>query len=117
MSRQTLILTLEGITAGDYVTWVRDPEPPPSGETFVDHAARNPLGHTVEAVLEGGLAAAPEGGGADRGLPLTPEVHPGAGTRAGRARPDQRETVHGCVEASGHVRQCWDGGASRAGSA
>jgi hypothetical protein len=25
---QSLIMTLDGITAGDYLAWVRDPEPP-----------------------------------------------------------------------------------------
>ena len=28
MALQTLTLKLDGITAGDYLTWCRDPEPP-----------------------------------------------------------------------------------------
>jgi hypothetical protein len=53
MALQTLTLQLEGITAGDYLTWCRDPEPP-----ALDFALRSisieaePLGNTVTAILD-----------------------------------------------------------------
>lgn len=76
MLRQTLILTLEGITAGDYVTWVSDPEPPALGRDLRSITLRgNPLGHTVEAVLDWeGSPPAPRAAALIAGLPLTPEV-------------------------------------------
>lgn len=76
MPRQTLILTLEGITAGDYVTLVRDPEPPALGRDLRAITLRgNPLGDTVEAVLDWeGSPPAPTAAALIAGLPLTPEV-------------------------------------------
>lgn len=52
MPIQLLTLTLDGITAGDYLTWVRDPEPQAigSGLCAIDVRA-DPLGDTIEAVL------------------------------------------------------------------
>jgi hypothetical protein len=53
MSLQTLTLTLDGITAGDYLTWCRDPDPP-----ALDLALRSistdvdPLGDTITAILD-----------------------------------------------------------------
>jgi|GEM_PF-5170759 len=53
MALQTLILKLGGITAGDYLTWCRDPEPP-----ALQFALRSvsieaePLGDTITAVLD-----------------------------------------------------------------
>jgi hypothetical protein len=76
MAQQTLILTLEGITAGDYVAWVSDPEPPALGRGLRSITLRwEPLGDTIEAALDwegsppAATAAAPIAG-----LPLTPEV-------------------------------------------
>lgn len=76
MPRQTLILTLEGITAGDYVTWVCDPEPPALGRDLRSITLRgNRLGDTVEAVLDWkGSPPAPRAAALMAGLPLTPEV-------------------------------------------
>jgi hypothetical protein len=76
MRSQRLTLTLDGITAGDYLQWVRDPEPPALG-----HALRSIdvggdlLGQTVEAVLSwtGPRLPAIEAARV-AGLPLTPEV-------------------------------------------
>jgi hypothetical protein len=76
MPRQTLILTLEGITAGDYVTWVCDPEPPALGRDLRSITLRaDPLGDTVEAVLDWQRSPpAPSAAAPIAGLPLTPEV-------------------------------------------
>jgi hypothetical protein len=73
---QRLTLKLDGITAGDYLAWVRDPEPPALGLDLCSVTVRgDPLGDTVEALLSwrvsppDGVAAGPAAG-----LPLTPEV-------------------------------------------
>ena len=53
MSVQVLSLKLDGITAGDYLTWCRDPDPP-----ALDHALASirvnadPLGDTITAILD-----------------------------------------------------------------
>ncbi len=76
MPLQYLTLKLDGITAGDYLAWVRDPEPPALGQSLDSISVRaEPLGDSVEAVLSwsrpppGVLMAAPAAG-----LPVTPEV-------------------------------------------
>lgn len=73
---QRLTLTLDGIAAGDYLTWVRDPEPPALDLGLGSVSVRaDPLGDTIEAVLSWDvlppdpLEAAPAAG-----LPLTREV-------------------------------------------
>ena len=54
MPLQILSLKLDGITAGDYLTWCRDPEPP-----ALDFALRSvsvdadPLGDTITAGSRG----------------------------------------------------------------
>jgi hypothetical protein len=76
MPLQRLTLTLEGITAGDYLAWVRDPEPPALGLGLCSITVRGePLGDTVEALLSWS-ASPPDGmaAGPVAGLPLTPEV-------------------------------------------
>ena len=53
MSLQILTLKLDGITACDYLTWCRDPDPP-----ALDSALRSirvdadPLGDTITAILD-----------------------------------------------------------------
>lgn len=53
MPLQILSLKLDGITAGDYLTWCRDPDPP-----ALDFALRSasvdadPLGDTITAILD-----------------------------------------------------------------
>jgi hypothetical protein len=76
MALQVLILTLDGITAGDYLAWVRDPEPPALGEDLCEVSVQgDPLGDTVEAVLTWrGAAPAPSVAASIAGLPLTREV-------------------------------------------
>jgi hypothetical protein len=59
MPLQILTLKLDGITAGDYLTWCRDPEPP-----ALDFALRSisidadPLGDTITAILDWNQARA-----------------------------------------------------------
>lgn len=76
MFLQVLVLTLDGITAGDYIAWVHDPEPPALGRSLRSITLRgDPLGGTVEAVLAWeGLPPAPTAAAPMAGLPLTPEV-------------------------------------------
>lgn len=73
---QRLTLTLDGITAGDYLAWARDPEAPGLARelTAIDLRA-DPLGDTVEARLSW-TSVPPAAHEAARvaGLPLTPEV-------------------------------------------
>ena len=60
MPLQILTLKLDGITAGDYLTWCRDPEPP-----ALDFALRSisidadPLGDTITANLDWNQPPAP----------------------------------------------------------
>jgi hypothetical protein len=76
MPFQTLTLELDGITAGDYLTWCRDPDPP-----ALDFALRSisidahPLGSTITATLDWNqpIPAAPAAATA-AGLPLSPGV-------------------------------------------
>jgi hypothetical protein len=76
MPPQILTLTLDGVTAGDYLTWVRDPEPAALGlvlRSIALHA--DPLGDTIEAVLHWNVAApAPREAASLAGLPLTEDV-------------------------------------------
>jgi hypothetical protein len=47
---QRLTLTLDGITAGDYLAWARDPEPPSLGRELAAIDVRaDPQAGTVEA--------------------------------------------------------------------
>ena len=76
MSLQILSLKLDGITAGDYLTWCRDPEPP-----ALDHALgsirvnADPLGDTITAILDWNQPAPPPAAAATAaGLPLSQGV-------------------------------------------
>src|SRR5947209_5540933 len=76
---QSLIIRLAGITAGDYLDWVRDPEPP-----ALDHGLRSvaisaePLGEIVhvELIWAGQPPTTPGAAAAATGFALTPEVVP-----------------------------------------
>jgi hypothetical protein len=76
MTLQVLTLTLDGITAGDYLAWVRDPEPPALGQDLCEVSVQgDPLGDTVEAVLAWSGAVPPPSIATEvAGLPQTPEV-------------------------------------------
>ena len=52
MSIETLTILLDGITAGDYLTWVRDPEPPALGHELRSIAVEaDPLGDRIDVEL------------------------------------------------------------------
>jgi hypothetical protein len=76
MTLQRLTLTLDGITAGDYMQWVRDPEPPALGLGLRSiEVSGDPLGDAVEAVLWWSVSPPPAiEAGPVAGLPVTPEV-------------------------------------------
>lgn len=76
MPRQIITIELAGLTAGDYVAHLRDPEPSALG-----HALRavtvcaEPLGDIVQALLVWeGPAPAPRAAAIAAGLPLVAEV-------------------------------------------
>jgi hypothetical protein len=73
---QVLTLTLDGITAGDYIAWVRDPEPSALGVDLRSIAVRGgPVGDIVEAAVAwDGSPPAPTAAAAIADLPLIPEV-------------------------------------------
>ncbi|HEX8120126.1 MAG TPA: hypothetical protein VF549_02565 [Solirubrobacteraceae bacterium] len=53
MPRQLLTIELDGLTAGDYLAYVRDPEPRALGFGLRSVTVRaEPLGDTVEAILD-----------------------------------------------------------------
>jgi len=69
---QILILKLDGITAVDYLTWCRDPDPP-----ALEYGLRSinvdadPLGETITAILDWNQPAPPPAAAAAAaGLPL-----------------------------------------------
>ena len=101
MKHQRLTLELEGITAGDYLTWLRDPDPPALGRELASVVVRcDPLGATVEALLSWS-GAPPDAAvaGARAGLPITGEVVSiGCETLSLAPPPDVR------VEATGGAR-------------
>ena len=73
MPVQILTLKLDGVTAGDYLTWCRDPEPP-----ALDYALRSisidadPLGDAITAILDWNEAPPPAAAAASAaGLPLS----------------------------------------------
>jgi hypothetical protein len=77
MTLQTLTLKLDGITAGDYLTWCRDPEP-----AALDFALRSisidaePLGDTITAILDWNHSPPPVAVAAGAaGLPLSTGVN------------------------------------------
>ena len=73
---QRLTFELDGITAGDYLAYVRNPEPPGLGTVLRSMAIHaEPLGDRIEIVL-GWDGPAPEPAQAEilAGLPMIPEV-------------------------------------------
>ena len=121
MPLQILTLKLDGITAGDYLTWCRDPDPP-----ALEYALRSisidadPLGDTITAILDWNQAPPPSPAAASvAGLPLSTGVQidaiidrsrsalPATGTGADLTRaaaaairgahvdPEQRKRVEG----------------------
>lgn len=73
---QSLTLTLDGMTAGDYLSHIRDPEPPSLGRDLRAVEVRaDPIGDVVEVLLawEDGVTP-PERACALAGFPLPAEV-------------------------------------------
>jgi hypothetical protein len=73
---QLLTFHLQGITAGDYLTWVRDPDPPALGRELRSLSVQaDPLGDRIDLLLcWGGDPPAPRAAAAAAGFGLTPEV-------------------------------------------
>ena len=73
---QRLTFTLDGLTAGDYLAHVRNPEPPGLGTVLRSISVQaDPLGDTIEAVLAwDGRPPSPADAEILAGLPMTPEV-------------------------------------------
>ena len=91
MPREILTLKLDGITAGDYLTWCRDPEP-----AALDFALRSvsvdadPLGDTITAILDwNGPAPRPSAAATAAGLPLSAgvEIYPSHATSVSTLGP------------------------------
>jgi hypothetical protein len=96
---QTLLIRLGGITAGDYLTWVRDPEPP-----ALDHGLRSvaisaePLGELVniELIWAEQPPTTPSAAAVAAGFALAPEVVAVHGAICTDDRPAHRRVAHGC---------------------
>lgn len=73
---QPLTFLLQGITAGDYLTWVRDADPPAVGRELRSITVQaDPLGDHIDVLLcWGGDPPAPRAAAAAAGFALTPEV-------------------------------------------
>jgi len=80
MSLQTLTLKLDGITAGDYLTWCRDPDLPALQFALRSISVEaDPLGDTITAILYWNQPApAPRVAATAAGLPLPTgvQIHP-----------------------------------------
>ncbi len=76
MALQTLSLKLDGITAGDYLTWCRDPEPPALDVSLRSISIEaEPLGDTITAILDWSHSPPPVAVAASAaGLPLSTGV-------------------------------------------
>ena len=60
MPLQILTLKLDGITAGDYLAWCRDPDPPALSFALRSvHVDANPLGDTITTTLAWNQPAPP----------------------------------------------------------
>jgi hypothetical protein len=89
MSLQTLILRLDGVTAGDYLAWCRDPD-----ASAFDYGLRStsidadPLGDTISAGLDWDRPMPPPRAAATiAGLPLTANVRAIRSPHAGGDSP------------------------------
>ncbi|HUA05824.1 MAG TPA: hypothetical protein VMB27_18080 [Solirubrobacteraceae bacterium] len=74
---QSLTITLNGITAGDYLAWVRDPEPPALDYALQSVGTRaEPLGAEIRIDLAWACRppTTPRAAAVAAGFPLTPEV-------------------------------------------
>jgi hypothetical protein len=99
MPLQILTLKLDGITAGDYLTWCRDPDPP-----ALDFALRSisidadALGDTITAILDWNQALPPPSAAATAaGLPLP------AGVQIHQLQTDRTHSRPAAREAGPHL--------------
>lgn len=70
-----LTLVLAGITADDYLQWVRDPDPPVGTEVSLLSAQAAPLGDRIEIeLLVHHASLNPQTAAEVAGFPITPEV-------------------------------------------
>jgi hypothetical protein len=94
MSLQILSLSLDGITAGDYLTWCRDPDPPALGYALRSiRVDADPLSDTITAILDWNQPApAPATAATAAGLPLPPgvQIRPWPASEAPQPHDDQR---------------------------
>ena len=94
MSLQILTLKLDGITAGDYLTWCRDPDPPALDFGLCSiRVSADPLGDTVTAILDWDRPApGPAPAATAAGLPLSPgvQIHPQPATAAPQSHSEHR---------------------------
>jgi hypothetical protein len=76
LAEQHLTIVLEGITATDYLAWVRDPEPHALGRELHSVSAQaDPLGELIEVRLQWNTEPpAPPAAAPAAGFYLTPEV-------------------------------------------
>jgi hypothetical protein len=77
MPAQSLIIRLDGITAADYLSWARDPEPPALGHGLRSVAiCAEPLGDLIELELvwAGRPPATPRAAAVAAGFALISEV-------------------------------------------
>jgi len=102
MPIQILTLKLDGITAGDYRAWCRDPEPPALGYALRSvRVDADSLGDTITVTLDWNHAAPPAAAAAaGAGLPLLPgtTLHPLTTWAAGIDRPSAEERAGGGIE-------------------
>jgi hypothetical protein len=75
-AKQHLTIVLDGISASDYLAWVRDPDPPTLGRDLHSIDARaDHLGDRIELLLHWYTdLPAPSAAAPAAGFPLTPEV-------------------------------------------
>jgi hypothetical protein len=74
-TRYKLTLVLAGITAADYLQWIRDPDPPARPELKLISAQAAPLGNRIELELLARRDPPPHRATATAvGFPITPEV-------------------------------------------
>jgi hypothetical protein len=91
---QILSLRLDGITAGDYLTWCRDPDPPALGYALRSiRLDADPFRDTITAILDWNQPPpAPAIAATAAGLPLPPgvKIHPWPASDAPHPPDDQR---------------------------
>jgi hypothetical protein len=112
MPLQILTLKLDGITAGDYLAWCRDPDPHALGFALRSiHVDGDPLGDTITATLDWDQPPpAPPTAATAAGLPLLPgaQIHPLTTQTAAAIGPPSVEEGVGVIDlpsASDRVRQ------------